>query len=235
MTSRTLKLVSGLAASIAFSVCNAVAQPQTSNSLFAEPEVITSYSVNEMIALLATAGLEARFAMEWPDGDNDKAVETTIEGVTVYFNLRACASEGADAPCQIVQPTIYFEGDGVSLAQLNNYHLNKSRASVAGLEEDGDITFWSKIWLIDGITLENLKSMIGLFLADAEMLSQALYGGSVVAAEAGGAGALGPHMARAKAEYPWRNNTAREGNVGFVPADLKSFLLSEISAADTDD
>jgi len=231
--SKTLAIA---AAVIFVHACGAAAQPQTSNPLFATPQIITTYSVNEMIALLEEAGLTARFATEWPAGEYDKVVETTIEDVTVYFNLRGCEAEGADAPCKIVQPTMYFEGSGATLAKLNAFHLDRSSVSVAGLGENGDVTFWSKIWLVDGVTLDNLKFMIGMFLNDAEALSRSLFETTAVAgAEARGLGAAGPHMARAKAEYPWRRNAANAAQVGLLPARAKAVLFGEIDAPNADD
>jgi hypothetical protein len=147
------------------------------NQLSAQSAVVQSVSANDMIAILQSAGLQAALVHE--DGDGTKTIEAAAEGSTVYVALRACAGAGAAAPCALVQPFGFFNGQGVTLGQVNEFNINVSGISTAGLLNDNRGVMAMKMYLNGGVSAENLFYSLAVFFSDISRLLGAIKPGVV--------------------------------------------------------
>lgn len=141
----------------------------------ASRQIVETISVNQLIGILQSAGFTATLISEEAAGD--KFIEASLSGGTLYFVLRDCSGQGVLAGCSLVQPFGRFEGDGVTLAQINQYNLQHSRLALAGLDTDGDGIIGAKIYLVEGVTPESFFHSVALFLLDVDTLFSAILPG----------------------------------------------------------
>jgi len=124
-------------------------------------------SPNEFIAMLTSNGLTARYMEE---NDNTHYVEVSEGGAMVYFALRACTGAGLTARCGTVQPFGYFSATGVTLAQINDFNLQRPNVAFAGLDDAGRGIIGAKFYLQAGVSADHIPFSIGLFFADIDLL-----------------------------------------------------------------
>ncbi|HXI85986.1 MAG TPA: hypothetical protein VNH64_00900 [Parvularculaceae bacterium] len=139
--------------------------------------VIDSVSVSDMISVLNAIDFEAKMVEEAPNGA--KIIEASSNGVTLYFALRECKGSGAEAPCVLVQPYIIFQGSGVTLEQINDFNLNHSAKSTAGLAPNGNVIVATKIFVNQGVTAAHFIFETALYFADIDNYVKAVKPGVI--------------------------------------------------------
>ncbi|MBI1391323.1 MAG: hypothetical protein GC152_01155 [Alphaproteobacteria bacterium] len=138
-----------------------------------DERVVSSMSGYEVIALMRSISAPTRLTDENPN-DNEKTLEARTGEGTVYVFLAGCNGPGAYAQCSEIQPTIYFKGEGVTLAQLNRFNLDDTTISIAGLLDDGRGVVFVRRQLEGGVTASHVRWTIGQFLKDAEALLKSI-------------------------------------------------------------
>ncbi|MEO1015453.1 MAG: hypothetical protein AAFX08_09740 [Pseudomonadota bacterium] len=140
-----------------------------------DARVVDSMSANEVVAVMRRLRAPSRMTDDVKtQGGVEKTVEATIGGGTVYLFLRDCNGPGAYAQCGEVQPTVFFNADGVTLSKLNEYNLDVFGVSVAGLLPDGRGIIFSHVTLADGVTVGHVRRTIEEFLSDADLLLESI-------------------------------------------------------------
>jgi len=166
--------VSLLSAFLAFAAAPALAQ----NTQFVEgPKAVSAISTNEVIAILQAAQLSARMIEDAADGT--KTIEAAAGEDVVYIAMRACAGSGAASPCQLIQPYGFFNGQGVTFDQINNFNMNVGAIATAALLTDGRGIMASKIYLVGGVTKDNVTFELGSYFLDIARLLQSVKPGLV--------------------------------------------------------
>lgn len=138
-----------------------------------EDRIINSISSNELILTMRYFSARARLVTD-NEAAREKILEAQMTEGTVYFFLSDCNGPGAFAQCTMVQPTLYYNGSGVTLSQLNDFNLDAGTVSTAGLLSDGRGVVYRKISLTGGVTASNLRLSIEEFLDDAEALLRSI-------------------------------------------------------------
>lgn len=144
--------------------------------LSAQGGVIDKISAAEMIKILQSVELSARLIDDAADGT--KTIEASSGGDFAYVALRACEGAGAESGCEVVQPFGFFNAQGVTLEQLNNFNMNLSTIATAALLPDRGIVA-TKFYLNGGVTKVNLTFELGLYFADIGRLLEAVKPGAI--------------------------------------------------------
>ncbi len=148
---------------------------QKSRTRSLDARVVDSMSANEVIAVMRRLRAQSQMTDDVRGaGGVEKTVEATIGGGTVYLFLRDCNGPGAYAQCGEIQPTVFFNAEGVTLAKLNEYNLDIFGVSVAGLLQDGRGIVFSHVTLADGVTVGHVRRTIEEFLSDADLLLESI-------------------------------------------------------------
>lgn len=151
----------------------ALAQNQLSP---AENQIVTSVSPGELVLILQSGDLNARYMGE--DGGSH-TVEVNQSGSVVYFALRDCAGIGQQARCALVQPFGFFDAAGVTLSQINDFNLNRSLFSYSALTNDSRGIVATKIYMQAGVSSQHLLFSLGLYFLDLDTLLSAIIPGSI--------------------------------------------------------
>ena len=147
------------------------------NQFIDGPKAVSAISTNEIIAILQSVQLNARMIDE--SADNTKTIEVSAGGDVVYIAMRSCAGAGAASPCQLVQPYGFFNGQGVTFDQINNFNMNVGAIATAALLPDSRGIMASKIYLVGGVTQNNIAFELGVYFMDISRLLQSVKPGLV--------------------------------------------------------
>ncbi len=195
-----------LGAMIAFADGHALAQ---NTQLSAQNVVIASISANDMIAILQSVQLSAALIDDAADGT--KTIEVSSGGDIVYIAMRGCQGAGAASLCELVQPFGFFNGQGVTFDQVNNFNMNASGIATAALLTDGRGVMATKIYLVGGVTHSNLTYELSVYFSDIARLLQAVQPGVI-------------------AQVSWRAEELRASNIGL---DLPAVPAGEVRHVNT--
>lgn len=165
----------GAIAAIAL-LCPAPASAQT-NPLPGASPVITKVTPNEIIAFLQGAGAGAQYLGEEPNGD--KTIVSTSGGRTAYIIMRVCEGSGLTGRCNLVQPYGLFDAKGVTYDQMNNFNMNISINSFAGLFPDGRGAVINRTYLNGGVTFAHVQFGIATLFADLDRMANAIKPGVI--------------------------------------------------------
>jgi hypothetical protein len=138
--------------------------------------VMQKISSNDLIAILQSAQLGARLIDDAADGT--KTIEVSSGGDFVYMAMRDCEGAGGASPCELVQPYGFFNAQGVTLDQVNNFNMNVSGIATAALLPDRGVMA-TKIYLNGGVTQSNLIYELSVYFSDITRLLQALKPGAI--------------------------------------------------------
>lgn len=127
-------------------------------------QMLSDISIDEFISKLGGAGITAEL-MEG-DGQSHVIKAATPGGATFFLYMRTC--EGAPLRCELIQPSAYFNATGVTLSQINEFMVQRSASSYAVLLPNGIGAVSTKIWLVGGVTQDNLFHELAAFLYDAD-------------------------------------------------------------------
>ena len=191
------------------------------------PTVITTMTIAELNEMLSRNGLTGTFEGEYEDGEKiSKMISAANGDATVYFSLRECEGVSETAPCSLVEAFTYFTGAGLTLSHVNAFNLEESRASIAGLLDDGQGIIATKIWLHHGVTIENLEFNIGLFFFDTDLLLANIQPGALASTDfsttrTAAAGFADPGGAL---DLEWRVNAVGRNAPRFVTEEIRRNL-----------
>jgi hypothetical protein len=138
--------------------------------------VMQKISSNDLIVILQSAQLAARLIDDAADGT--KTIEVSSGGDFVYMAMRGCEGAGGASPCELVQPYGFFNAQGVTLDQVNNFNMNVSGIATAALLPDRGVMA-TKIYLNGGVTQSNLVYELSVYFSDITRLLQALKPGAI--------------------------------------------------------
>ncbi|NWG91286.1 MAG: hypothetical protein HXY21_02100 [Parvularculaceae bacterium] len=138
--------------------------------------VIQKISSNDLITILQSAQLGARLIDDAADGT--KTIEVSSGGDFVYMAMRGCEGAGGASPCELVQPYGFFNAQGVTLDQVNNFNMNVSGIATAALLPDRGVMA-TKIYLNGGVTPSNLIYELSVYFSDITRLLEALKPGAI--------------------------------------------------------
>ena len=190
------KIAAGIAALGA-----ALSSAQAQNQLFAD-NTISAISPEEVAQIFIDFGYAATVQTV---ENNDPIIEVMQTGGRFYVSMRQC-NEGE---CQLVQPYGLFNGQGVTLNQLNAINLNKLNVANTMLLDNGAGIIADKFYLQSGTTVENLKFNLGLFTQDLNIVVNAIQPGAV-----------------ATISFPRKNKNTQEP--GFPESLLKNATINAI-------
>jgi hypothetical protein len=165
----------GAVAALAF-LCLTPARAQT-NPLPGNSPVITKVTPNDVIAFLQGAGAGAQYLGE--DSNGDKTIVATSGGRTAYVILRVCEGSGLTGRCNLVQPYGFFDAKGVTYDQMNNFSMNISINSFAGLFPDGRGAVVNRTYLNGGVAFEHVQFGIATLFADLDRMANAIKPGVI--------------------------------------------------------
>jgi hypothetical protein len=111
--------------------------------------------------------------------DGTKTIAASAGGDVVHIAMRACAGSGAASPCQLIQPYGFFNGQGVTFDQINNFNMNVGAIATAALLPDSRGIMASKIYLVGGVTKDNVAFELGTYFLDIARLLQSVKPGLV--------------------------------------------------------
>ena len=151
----------------------AMAQNQMSAN---QASLISSVSPDELVNVLQSGQFNAQYLEE---DNGTHIVELNNNGAIVYFALRECTGAGAQARCGVLQPFGFFNASGVTFGQINEYNLNRSRFSYAGLMNDGRGVVATKVYLQAGVSELHLVFSLGLYFLDLDTLLTAIQPGAI--------------------------------------------------------
>ncbi|MEL7489777.1 MAG: YbjN domain-containing protein [Pseudomonadota bacterium] len=141
------------------------------NRLFTQ-NIITAISAEDVAQIFTSFGYTANVVST--EGE-EPIVEVMQTNGRFYVAMRQCA----DGVCQLVQPYGLFNGQGVTLSQLNEINLNRLNIANTMLLDDGAGIIANKVYLQSGASVENLKFNLGLFIQDLNVLVNAIQPGAV--------------------------------------------------------
>ncbi|GJL95307.1 MAG: hypothetical protein DHS20C05_17120 [Hyphococcus sp.] len=171
-----MKFILSMVAAFAAATVSASAQ----NSQLSQPQaiqVMVSISAEDMISLFQELDVPATFASEIEG--NIKIIEVDADGASAYIALSECEGAGVAAACKLVGPFAYFNGTGVTLAQINTFNLTQTRLSFAGLLDNGNGIIATKVYLEGGVGVANFLFDLGYFFYDAAALLMAIEPGVI--------------------------------------------------------
>ena len=142
--------------------------------------------------------------------------------------MRQCNGPGISALCQLVEPFGYFNGSGVTLAQINEFNLTKANASLAGLIPDGRGLVASKIWLNQGVTAANFGFRVGLFFMDVDLMLNAINPGTLASVsydgEAVSGGGLASVSYQKSDDIDWKVNSVGHNAPEFMNDSIRDLV-----------
>jgi len=178
------KLFAWLCAAVMTAPCAAFAQ---ANQFQQAPVVLDSVTPDQMTGFLQSIG----FQTEYVDtgSKNSIHIKAISGGGTFFTSLRKCRSDGVEIRCALVQPYLYFSGQGITLSMLNNYMLTRSEVSIAGIGGNGVGILASKTYLDGGVTDRHFAARLAYFFKDVDTLTKAFQSGALASVSYGKAAA----------------------------------------------
>lgn len=128
--------------------------------------VIQTVTVADVISLMNEFDFKAML-YEAPTEDG-ATIEVSANGGTFYIDLKQCAGKEEAARCSQLEPYGYFDGAGVTLNIVNDFNLDASALSSAGLMADGGGVIIADIYLNQGVTRANALYLFARFLDDVD-------------------------------------------------------------------
>ncbi len=171
MGGRTAERLAAMGLGLAALFSTASAQNQQLARKEADP--VSAMTADDLATIFQSVGYSAVASV---DEAGAPVIEVTAPGAgTFYVLMRDCAA----GSCRFVQPYGIFSGDGVTLGQLNEINLTMLQSGSAMLLPDGDGIIGARIFLNGGISAENLRFQLGVFIQDVDRLVAAIEPGSI--------------------------------------------------------
>ncbi len=167
-----MKSLAALVWAAVLGVTGASAQNQQFST---SPAMMTSVSPAELIAILTEVEFNASYKGE---SGGSHIIEVNEDGAFVYFSLEICEGAGLTARCGLLQPFGFFDATGVTFGQVNDFNLERSKISMAGLLGEGEGIIATKIYTGAGVSQDHLTMSMGLFFMDLDTIIAAIYPGA---------------------------------------------------------
>ena len=203
----------------------AATQVLAANEQLSGGRVIESVTAPEIAEVYAGTGWQTEIRQS--DATSQAVVVRTETGFVFVVMLRACT--GAPMRCTLVQPYAQWEPANITLNQVNAFNFQTSKISAMMMLEDGSTLLGAKFYMNGGVTAANLRTNLGIFLADIDLVLQGVKPGARAdVAFAGGDAAQGYALKGASgiapADLPAERNVFGVGRPGISQDAIDAFL-----------
>lgn len=168
------------------------AAAQGNTQLAVAPRVFKSFSIADMQSMMEELGftiLAMGAAQDPNSGELAAVMQVQVPSGGVFLaTARNCGGANFSG-CDILQYSIFFNAMGLTLAQLNDFHLSAAGVSTGGLMADNVGVLGVKRYTGGGVTKEYLIYTLAIFFADLENFFTAISPGTIAEVNYGRASA----------------------------------------------
>ncbi len=202
----------------AISVFTAPALAQNT-MLQAQPVVSETISIDAVKGLFAKNGWTTQDAGTTPTHTYVQATAPNGAG-EVYLAFASCSA----GECGMMESIAYFDLNSMTLAQANDFHREKSVASMLVFVDDA-IALTRKTYSAGGVTIDFISNQIGFFLYDLDLVAKSFSPGVIASVSYPEGDAVG---AGSRAGAPVKILNFQRNSVGPGGADFASGAWGDV-------